>query len=417
MDYKKRRDAVLSKMDVNSVMILYSGIAHHVSADEYAAFEANRNFFYLTGLRRNDMVLILTKSPEGTAEQLLIEEADPLKERWTGKKVTTEEAKQISGVEKVGFIDTLDSVISFMMVRTDIYTAYFDTYRQKLEDPDDYNAAKAKEFAARFPGVAIKNIFPVIAEMRMQKDDDEAALIKEAIRITKGGLENVMRNLKPGMMEYQAQADFEYSIKYNGAENVAFHTIAGSGINGTMLHYGTNHCKCEDNTLLLLDLGARYKGYNADITRTYPVNGKFSERQRQVYDIVLAANREVAKQAKPGMTTADLNEVCKKILAAGCIKLGLIEKEEDVRKYYMHGVSHHLGIDVHDVTVASNSKLRPGAVISDEPGLYIDEWAIGIRIEDDLRITENGCEVLSADVIREADEIEAFMAANSHIIG
>ena len=151
------------------------------------------------------------------------------------------------------------------------------------------------------------------------------------------------------------------------------------------------------------------KPVSADITRTYPVNGTYTERQRQVYDIVLAANREVAKTAKPGMTLKELNEIAKKVLAAGCMKLGLIEKEDEIDTYYMHGVSHHLGIDVHDVTAACNETLQPGAIITDEPGLYIDEWEIGIRIEDDLLITENGCECLSEAIIRDPDEIEAFM--------
>ena len=147
------------------------------------------------------------------------------------------------------------------------------------------------------------------------------------------------------------------------------------------------------------------------ITRTYPVSGKFTPRQRQVYDIVLRANREVAAQARPGMTTRELNEICKDVLAEGCISLGLIEKKEELGRYYMHGVSHHLGIDVHDVTV-EGVKLAPGSVITDEPGLYIDEWEIGIRIEDDLLITEDGCEVLSQSIIREPEEIEEFMAKN-----
>ena len=159
----------------------------------------------------------------------------------------------------------------------------------------------------------------------------------------------------------------------------------------------------------MLDLGARVKGYNADITRTYPVNGKFTDRQKKVYDIVLAANQKVASEAKPGMTLVELNDICKKVLADGLIQLGLISKEEEISKYYMHNVSHHLGIDVHDVTVAANAKLQPGAVITDEPGLYIDEWEIGIRIEDDLLITEDGAEVLSADIIRTTQDIEEFM--------
>ena len=413
MDYSKRRQTVLDRMADNSIAVLYSGIEHHVSADEYDLFtaHANRNFFYLTGLRRDKMALVLDKAAAEPKTTLFIEEADPSMERWYGRKVTVDEAKELSGIDNVRFIDELDGALDMIMTREDVYTAYFDTYRHQKEDLPDYNVVKANEFKAAYPGVSIRNLFPFVAEQRMQKDEDEIALTKEAIKLTDTALKNVLANLKPGMFEYEAQADFEYSIRRNGAEWTAFPTIAGSGMNGTMLHYDTNQDMMEDGSLLLMDLGARVRGYNSDITRTYPVNGKYTERQRQVYDIVLEANRTVLKEAKPGMTTVDLNNICKKVLAAGCIRLGLIEKEEEISRYYMHGVSHHLGIDVHDVTVDSNKKLRPGAIISDEPGLYIDEWEIGIRIEDDLLITEDGAVCLSEEIMREADEIEAYMAS------
>lgn len=413
MDYSKRRQTVLDRMADHSIAVLYSGIEHHVSADEYDLFtaHANRNFFYLTGLRRDKMALVLDKAATEPKTTLFIEEADPSMERWYGRKVTVDEAKELSGIDNVRFIDELDGALDMIMTREDVYTAYFDTYRHQKEDLPDYNVVKANEFKAAYPGVSIRNLFPFVAEQRMQKDEDEIALTKEAIKLTDTALKNVLANLKPGMFEYEAQADFEYSIRRNGAEWTAFPTIAGSGMNGTMLHYDTNQDMMEDGSLLLMDLGARVRGYNSDITRTYPVNGKYTERQRQVYDIVLEANRTVLKEAKPGMTTVDLNNICKKVLAAGCIKLGLIEKEEEISRYYMHGVSHHLGIDVHDVTVDSNKKLRPGAIISDEPGLYIDEWEIGIRIEDDLLITEDGAVCLSEEIMRDADEIEAYMAS------
>lgn len=413
MDYNKRRQAVFDRMADNSIAVLYSGIEHHVSADEYDLFtaHANRNFFYLTGLRRDKMALVLDKAAAEPKTTLFIEEADPSMERWYGRKVTVDEAKELSGIDNVRFIDELDGALDMIMTREDVYTAYFDTYRHQKEDLPDYNVVKANEFKTAYPGVSIRNLFPFVAEQRMQKDEDEIALTKEAIKLTDTALKNVLANLKPGMFEYEAQADFEYSIRRNGAEWTAFPTIAGSGMNGTMLHYDTNQDMMEDGSLLLMDLGARVRGYNSDITRTYPVNGKYTERQRQVYDIVLEANRTVLKEAKPGMTTVDLNNICKKVLAAGCIRLGLIEKEEEISRYYMHGVSHHLGIDVHDVTVDFNKKLRPGAIISDEPGLYIDEWEIGIRIEDDLLITEDGAVCLSEEIMRDADEIEAYMAS------
>lgn len=413
MNYQARRQAVLDKMKPGSIAVLYSGIEVHVSADEYAHFEANRNFFYLTGLRRDKMALVMDKAAEPVKITLFIEEADPDRERWYGRKVTVEEAKEISGIEDVQFITALDGALDLKMTREDVEQVYFDTYRHSREDLPDYNAVKAQEFRAAYPGVPVRNLFPLVAGERMWKDEDEIRLTREAIKLTKEALENVMKNLKPGMREYQAQADFEYSIFRNGAEGPAFPTIAGSGANGTMLHYDTNRDVCRDGSLLLLDLGARVQGYNSDITRTYPVNGRFSERQKKVYDLVLSANRRVAEEAKPGMTLRQLNDICKEVLAKGLIALGLIEKEEEVSKYYMHSVSHHLGIDVHDVNTAANARLRPGAVITDEPGLYIDEWEIGIRIEDDLLITGDGAEVLSKDIIRTTEEIEAFMNGQS----
>lgn len=410
MNYQARRDAVLEKMEPGSMAVLYSGIETHVSADEYACFQANRNFFYLTGLRRERMALLLDKATEPAETALFIEEADPDKERWYGRKVTVEEARQITGIRNVQPIAALDGALDRKMTREDVTCVYFDTYRQSLQDLPDYNAVRACAFRDAYPGVPVRNFFPLVAAERMWKDEEEIGLIREAIGLTGGALERVMKSLKPGMKEYQAQAEFEYDIFKNGAEGPAFPTIAGSGVNGTMLHYDTNRDTCGDGALLLLDLGARVSGYNADITRTYPVNGRFSDRQKQVYDIVLAANRRVAQEAKPGMTLKELNEICKETLAKGLIGLGLIEKEDQISRYYMHSVSHHLGIDVHDVSVAANAKLQPGAVITDEPGLYIDEWEIGIRIEDDLLITGEGAQVLSADIIRTTEEIEAFMA-------
>ena len=410
MNYTARRQQVLEKMEKSAVLVLFSGIESHVSADEYAPFEANRNFFYLTGLRRDRMILVMDNAGKEPKTILYIEEADPTVVRWTGKKVSVEEAKEITGIDTVRYLDSFESDMNRLMRRGDVDTLYFDTYRYQMEDMPDYNMIKAEEYAKKYLGVTIKNLHPIVAEMRMQKDADEIALMKEAIRVTDEGLKNVLKNLAPGKKEYQAQADFEYIVHYLGGERPSFATIAGSGINGTMLHYETNRETCKDGDLILLDLGTKWEGYCSDITRTYPINGKYTEKQRQVYDIVLKANRAVVEAAKPGMTTIELNDICKKVLAEGCIELGLIKEESEIGKYYMHGVAHHLGIDVHDVTVSSNEKLRPGAVITNEPGLYIDEWEIGIRIEDDLLITEDGCEVLSEAIMRDADEIEAFMA-------
>ena len=409
MNIEARRQSILNQMAENSLLILYSGTPIHISADAYHHFEANKHFYYLTGLRRENMILVLRKSENGNQSMLYIEKSDPNAERWTGKMVTVEEAKSISGIDDVRFTASFQAQLDYLLGSSTLSTCYFDCYRHQQSDLPDYNLAKAQQFAAEHPGITVRNLWPMAAKLRMQKDEDEVALTEHAIDITDKALQRVLTTLEPGMKEYQAQANFEHMVHYLGAEGPSFPTIAGSGKNGCMLHYETNRDTCQDGTLLLLDLGVRYQGYCSDITRTYPVSGKFSERQRKVYEIVLKANKEVAAQAKPGMTTKELNEICKKVLTQGCMELGLIDKEEDIGKYYMHGVSHHLGLDVHDVTV-EGVKLAPGSIITDEPGLYIDEWEIGIRIEDDLLITEVGCRVLSAAIIKEPDEIEAFMA-------
>lgn len=409
MNFEARRQSILNQMAENSLLILYSGTPIHISADAYHHFEANKHFYYLTGLRRENMILVLRKSENGNQSMLYIEKSDPNAERWTGKMVTVEEAKSISGIDDVRFTASFQAQLDYLLGSSTLSTCYFDCYRHQQSDLPDYNLAKTQQFAAEHPGITVRNLWPMAAKLRMQKDEDEVALTEHAIDITDKALQRVLTTLEPGMKEYQAQANFEHMVHYLGAEGPSFPTIAGSGKNGCMLHYETNRDTCQDGTLLLLDLGVRYQGYCSDITRTYPVSGKFSERQRKVYEIVLKANKEVAAQAKPGMTTKELNEICKKVLTQGCMELGLIDKEEDIGKYYMHGVSHHLGLDVHDVTV-EGVKLAPGSIITDEPGLYIDEWEIGIRIEDDLLITEDGCRVLSAAIIKEPDEIEAFMA-------
>ena len=412
--YALRREALMKKMEAGGMLLLYSGETVPCSLDEGYAFEANRNFFYLTGLRRENMALALVKA--GTEEMkdhivLFIEEAIPSMERWTGKRVTKDEAKALSGVDDVRYIDSLDGFISRCVNREVVETLYMECYRDAKGDTDSYNMRKAKEMLAAYPALALKNAFPMIAAMRMAKDESEIALMQKAVDLTGEALTRVLKCLKPGMMEYQAQAEFEYAIRMGGADGTAFATIAGSGINGCMLHYGTNHCQMQEGQLLLMDLGAKYQGYCADITRTYPVGGKYTERQKEIYDIVLRANRAVKAAARPGMTTMELNDICKKTLAEGLIAIGKIASEEEIGTYYMHGVSHHLGIDTHDAVDPHTARLTPGMVITNEPGLYIDEEEIGIRIEDDLLITKDGCIELSEGIARTTQEIEAIMAA------
>lgn len=395
--YNKRRQQVIDAMDNESLAVIY------------ADSPVSRDFFYLTGIDRENMALLLVKRNEGVEVQLFIEKPDPTVEKWMGKRMSVKEAKAKSQIDNIKFMESLDNEILLNINRRCIEKMYFLQNEFNLSQNKGLNIRKAQEYRTHFPTIEIKNLYSIIGTLRMQKDSDEIAKVEKAIEMTKNGLNEVLKVLKPGLYEYQVQATYEYSIKYQGSIKPSFPTIAGAGYNGTMLHYGTNRDMIHDGDLILLDLGAMYEGYCSDITRTYPANGKFTPRQKQIYDIVLKANQRVRDEARPGLTPFDLNEICKEVLANGLIEIGLIEKPEELAKYYMHGVSHHLGLDVHDVTIASNAKLRPGAIISNEPGLYIEEEAIGIRIEDDLLITEDGCRVLSQDIMRTTEEIEAYM--------
>ncbi len=409
MSFTQHRERLYETLAENTLVIAYAGIPIHTNEDDYYDFAVNSQYFYLTGLERENTAFLAYKSAEKTREFLFIEEPDPKSERWTGKMPTVEEVRMISGIEDVRYTDDLEDTIGSVMGRLRVEQAYFDMYRCQMNDLPDYNLVMAQRFSHVYPHVILKDLHTACVPLREQKDAQEVESIRKALDITRQGLEFVMKNLKPGMMEYQVQADFEYACRRLGAKRQAFPTIAGSGINGCMMHYETNHCEVRDGSLILLDLGAKYENYCSDITRTYPANGKFSPRQRQIYELVLKANEAVAAAAKPGLTTKDLNDIASRVLGEGLVALGLIQDVSEVNKYYMHSVSHPIGIDVHDISLKGDV-LAPGWVISNEPGLYIDEEEIGIRIEDDLLITENGCEILSKDIIKDPDEIEAFMA-------
>ena len=408
MSFAEHRKRLYQNLAENSLVVAYAGAPIHANEDEYHEFVVNSQYFYLTGLERENTAFLAYKTADETEEVLFIEEPDPRYERWTGKMPTKEEVREISGIEDVRYVDSLEDSISRFMSWFRVERVYFDLYRCNMKDLPDYNMVMAERFMKAYPHVALKDLHTVCAPLREQKDEDEVERIRKALDITRQGLEFVMKNLTPGMMEYQVQADFEYTCRRLGARRQAFPTIAGSGINGCMMHYETNHCEVEDGTLILLDLGAKYKNYCSDISRTYPASGKFTPRQRELYELVLKANEAVAAAAKPGMTTKELNDVACQVLGEGLVALGMIQEVSEVGKYYLHGVSHPIGIDVHDISLAGDV-LQPGWVISDEPGLYIDDEAIGIRIEDDLLITKDGCEVLSKDIIKDPDEIEAFM--------
>ena len=408
--YEQRRRRVLDQLQFGEMMVLYSGESVASSMDEGFEFEANHHFFYLTGLRRENMALVLANTHHPAHVILFIEEPIPDMERWTGRRVTIDEAKAVSGIDDVRYIDSVESLISRCVARETVEAAYFDCYRNAMGDTDSYNMQKAKRFAQQYPTIALKNAHTMLSAMRMVKDEDEIKTLERAIEITDQGLRRVLATLEPGRMEYQQQAEFGYEIRMRGAERVSFPTVLGSGINGCMLHYGANHCQAGGRqAAAALDLARAGGG----LLRRYHQNLHDWRRAcspGRRFTTSFLRHRQVAEAARPGVTLRELNDLCKKVLAEGMMAIGKIQSAEEISRYYMHGVSHHLGLDTHDCAVREDLGLRAGMVISDEPGLYIDEEEIGIRIEDDLLITDTGCRVLSEAIPRTTEEIEALMA-------
>ncbi len=404
----KNRKELAKVLDDNSILLLFAGTAPYKSADEQYQFAPNRNFYYLTGIDREKIILLISKIDGDISEKIFVERPDPVMARWIGARMTAEEAKEVSGVENIDYLDKFEETIGSILERNRIEKLYLDLERQEIGAAITEPQYFAKMINERYPYIEIKNVYYDIAKLRVIKSDEELQLMKKAIEITKEGIENMIDNIKPEMMEYEIEAYFDFTLKKNGIYEKAFKTIAASGKNATILHYVENNCNAEDGDLILFDLGAQYKYYNADISRTFPVNGKFTERQKQVYNIVLKAKEAVEEAARPGLPYKELDEIAKKVLAEGCKELGLIEDDKELVKYYFHSVSHYLGLDAHDIGIY-DTVLKPGMVITNEPGLYIEEEGIGIRIEDDLLITEDGCENLSKDILKTVEEIEDYM--------
>lgn len=398
-------------MKADSIAVFFAGRAPYKSADDMYAFTPNRNFYYLSGIEEEKVILMMWKLGDKLSQCLFIEERDEVMAKWVGETISVEQAESNSGIDDIRYLKDFNSDLGSLMNIYGIEEIYLDLERQEVDIP----ASKSQEFAntmlSKYPYVKINNVYKDIAKLRTIKCKEEVDIIRDAIDITYEGIKSIWKNAIPGMMEYEIEAYFNFELNKRGVKEFAFDTIAASGKNATVLHYSSNNTKTQDNELMLLDLGAQYQLYNADISRTFPLNGKFTERQKQVYNIVLKANEEVMKAVKPGVTLMELQNLCKSILAEGCKSIGLIKEDSELSKYYFHGVSHPLGLDTHDVG-SRGMKLEAGMIITDEPGLYIEEEGIGIRIEDDILVTENGYENLSQSIIKSVEDIESFMNNN-----
>jgi Xaa-Pro aminopeptidase len=396
------------RMDDYSTAVFFSGKAPRESADQQYSFSVDRNFFYLTGIDREDMVLVISKIAGNVDETLYIQPVNEHFEKWYGILMRKEEAIKISGIKTVenrnDFLTKFSSKLS-SADRPD--NVYIFSYITDVEEPYDCYRSFANWLRNQHPTVIIKNSLDIMIELRSSKSEEEVEEIKTAIGYTNEALQFVMKNLKPGMYEYQVRADFEYQLMLRNSKP-SFTTIAASSGNAVILHYVDLQRKMADDDLILLDLGALSNYYASDITRTYPVNGKFTQRQKDIYNIVLGAQDVTFDAMHVGASEKDVNNRVKAYFAKELKTLKFIKDDSEVDKYYYHSIGHPLGLDVHDY-IRRDKTMQENNVYTVEPGLYIKEEGIGIRIEDNVWVTKNGIINLSKDIIKTVSDIENFM--------
>ncbi len=409
------REKLFARLNPASAVVLYSGKAPHRTLDQYYLYTAQRNFFYLTNLSEPAMILLMLKGEKDTKTFLFIEENTDLIIKWEGARMTKEEAHERSQIplENIRYVQDFDKVFNQAMnyarsilgtppkeLHLDLYHASFDVQPKAIN--------QAKTIIDNYPELTIKNINEHLAYLRMFKTEDELNELRKAIKHTAVGLNTILKNIQEREYEYQLFADFVHAITFDGSEGCAFDTIAASGKNATVLHYIKNTDTLKKGELILFDLGALHNNYASDISRTYPINGTFTKRQKELYSIVLTVNKEAIEFVKPGVTWKELNDFAKQRLIEETKKIGLIKEDEDIQNYYYHSIGHFLGLDVHDVGLY-DLPLQEGMVLTIEPGLYVAEEGIGIRIEDDILVTKNGSLNLSADIPKEIEEIEKII--------
>lgn len=409
--FLNRRDDLYDLMEENSIAIFHSGKAPYKVGDEKYEFSVDRNFYALTGLDKENMILVMIKDGEHEDTMIFIEEYDEMLAKWVGGRMLPQQVREISGIQKVMLIQNFDEELLSSLSRLHFNQTQWDLYADfTLQEASQTREGitLVKHVKELFPFMNICNVAPLMNELRLIKNEDEIEKLKQAIHITDLGIQEMMKHSKQAVSENEIEAYFDFILKKNQCEH-SFPSIVAQGKNATILHYVDNNQPIAENSLVLCDLGASYQYLNADITRTFPANGKFTSRQKQIYDIVLRGNKYIIENCKPGETLFGLNRKLIQFYEEELKAIGLLENGKTVRDYYWHGVSHMLGLETHDVTL-NHYVLEAGNVITVEPGLYLEDEGIGIRIEDDILITEDGCVNLSKDIIKEIDEVEAFMA-------
>lgn len=405
--HSTRRRQYVAHMKDNSMGFIFAGDEKEDRGDQMHPFTPYANFYYLTGFDQPGAVLMLTKLEGVCRETLFIHHTDEMMARWQGVSYTRESVREETGIRQVEYLERFESGIPLFGRRNLVEHFYIDI--ANWETGFSLNLAQqfARKVCEAYPYLQVHNTAEFLAKLRQVKDKEEIALHRRACEITTQGVRHILRNLKPGMKEYEIEAEFAYILGKNHARH-AFATIAASGANACVLHYVKNDRKMEEGDMILFDLGAEWGYYASDVSRTFPVNGKFTPQQKELYNVVLKGLEAAIAHTKPGQPKHLLQEISKDVMAQELIRLGYIQKPEEIQKYYFHSSGHFIGLYTHDVG-DDKAILQEDMMFTLEPGLYFEELGLGIRIEDTILITADGCEVLTADIPKNVEDIEHFM--------
>lgn len=435
--HKERRQKLRESMPPNSVAVFFANPVRNRANDVDYVYHQDPDFFYLTGYREPDAVLLIFKTKQVAAngasydEILFVQPRNEFREMWTGRRLGEAGVKNVLGFEqafnnsafrrynvdfskfdKILFFDFNNDVRDNPSDSSDLYDLIAQ-FKTKVKYPEKDN--RTLNIEPQKNNLDTQGLEDMMANLRGIKTTEEVELVKKAVRISCAAQVEVMKAIKPGMSEREIQGIHEYVFKKYQAEDVGYPSIVGSGHNGCILHYIDNYKpNIASKDLILMDLGAEFHGYTADITRTIPISGKFSPEQKLIYELVLKAQEEAEKICKPGTPRAQLTVVCREVINKGLAALGIIKSETERHMYFPHGVSHHIGLNVHD---QGGPMLEVNNTVTIEPGIYIPDnapcdkkwWGIAVRIEDDYLITPTGYEHLSASAPRTVKDIEAMM--------
>jgi Xaa-Pro aminopeptidase len=402
----RRRQQLAEMTEDNSLSLLFSGLPKQKSLDQDFPFSVDRDFFYFTGLDEPGDILLLFRKGDKRGEKLFIPRPDPHRELYHGQAADPAVYREATGIEEVLYLDRFDWELGRLLSAGDTGCLYLDFQNRRDLNPGDPENAAARRILAAHPYLKIQNLGPLAADQRRIKGPEELAAIREAVRITGLALEGILEDIDPGVLEKALEARGEFEMKKAGAPGYAFNPIIAGGANSVVLHYEKNNQVLAPGDLVLLDLGAEYNHYSADISRTFPVSGVFTEQQRFFYRAVLTAQETVASLLKPGLEIDKTLDIARETLFPFCREAGVAAEPEDMKKLLPHGICHYMGLDTHDV--GRRDILAPGMVITIEPGLYLPQFGFGIRIEDDAEITEEGCRLLPVGGPKTPEEIESF---------